>query len=140
MSIYPLTVSGKRGSNPRPWAWEAHALPTELLPQKKQSHKGEIRFLNEIVEIVLPLLFMHCKVKALFWYLQVKTRKKEEFADKMRNPCLETCQMFADELFGISFFLHHKPQHILKNVIIFTPPSDYSAPTKWPCCPSKWLL
>ena len=25
-------MSGRRGSNPRPWAWEAHALPTELLP------------------------------------------------------------------------------------------------------------
>ena len=25
--------SGRRGSNPRPWAWEAHALPTELLPR-----------------------------------------------------------------------------------------------------------
>src|SRR6266513_2196321 len=25
-------VSGKRGSNPRPLAWEANALPTELLP------------------------------------------------------------------------------------------------------------
>lgn len=25
-------VSGKRGSNPRPSAWEADALPTELLP------------------------------------------------------------------------------------------------------------
>ena len=24
--------SSRRGSNPRPWAWEAHALPTELLP------------------------------------------------------------------------------------------------------------
>lgn len=24
--------SGKRGSNPRPSAWEANALPTELLP------------------------------------------------------------------------------------------------------------
>ena len=28
--IYP---SGKRDSNPRPSAWEADALPTELLPQ-----------------------------------------------------------------------------------------------------------
>ncbi len=27
-------MSGKRGSNPRPSAWEANALPTELLPQK----------------------------------------------------------------------------------------------------------
>ena len=26
-------MSGRRGSNPRPWAWEAHALPTELLPR-----------------------------------------------------------------------------------------------------------
>ena len=25
--------SGKRGSNPRPSAWEADALPTELFPQ-----------------------------------------------------------------------------------------------------------
>ncbi len=28
-----LKESGKRGSNPRPSAWEADALPTELLPQ-----------------------------------------------------------------------------------------------------------
>ena len=27
-------LSGKRDSNPRPSAWEADALPTELLPQK----------------------------------------------------------------------------------------------------------
>lgn len=25
-------MSGKRDSNPRPLAWEANALPTELLP------------------------------------------------------------------------------------------------------------
>ena len=28
-------VSGKRDSNPRPSAWEADALPTELLPHKR---------------------------------------------------------------------------------------------------------
>ena len=28
--------SGRRGSNPRPSAWEADALPTELLPQKNR--------------------------------------------------------------------------------------------------------
>ena len=28
-----LLLSGKRGSNPRPSAWEADALPTELFPQ-----------------------------------------------------------------------------------------------------------
>jgi hypothetical protein len=27
-------LSGKWGSNPRPSAWEADALPTELLPRK----------------------------------------------------------------------------------------------------------
>ena len=31
---YAITPpSGKRGSNPRPLAWEANALPTELLPR-----------------------------------------------------------------------------------------------------------
>ena len=29
----PLILSGKRDSNPRPLAWEANALPTELFPQ-----------------------------------------------------------------------------------------------------------
>ena len=28
-----LSLSGKRDSNPRPSAWEANALPTELLPR-----------------------------------------------------------------------------------------------------------
>lgn len=28
-------MSGKRGSNPRPLAWEANALPTELLPHNE---------------------------------------------------------------------------------------------------------
>ena len=32
--IRPTPLSGKRDSNPRPSAWEADALPTELLPQK----------------------------------------------------------------------------------------------------------
>lgn len=30
---YKNALSGKRGSNPRPSAWEADALPTELFPQ-----------------------------------------------------------------------------------------------------------
>ena len=28
-------LSGKRDSNPRPSAWEANALPTELLPRDR---------------------------------------------------------------------------------------------------------
>ena len=27
-----MSLSGRRGSNPRPLAWKANALPTELLP------------------------------------------------------------------------------------------------------------
>jgi hypothetical protein len=30
-----MTLSGRRGSNPRPTAWKAVALPTELLPHEK---------------------------------------------------------------------------------------------------------
>src|SRR5690606_37727316 len=33
--------SGRRGSNPRPSAWEADALPTELLPQCLLPHRSE---------------------------------------------------------------------------------------------------
>ena len=33
--LHWLFESGRRGSNPRPSAWKADALPTELLPQKK---------------------------------------------------------------------------------------------------------
>ena len=42
-------LSGRRGSNPRPTAWKAVALPTELLPQNTFNHpfaeiiSGEIR-------------------------------------------------------------------------------------------------
>ena len=32
-SLFFSVLSGKRGSNPRPAAWEAAALPTELLPR-----------------------------------------------------------------------------------------------------------
>ena len=32
---FQLSMSGRRGSNPRPSAWKADALPTELLPPKK---------------------------------------------------------------------------------------------------------
>ncbi len=30
------SVSGRRGSNPRPLAWKANALSAELLPQNKK--------------------------------------------------------------------------------------------------------
>ena len=47
--IIDFSESGKRGSNSRPSAWEADALPTELLPH--QRHKGNKFFLNAIKKI-----------------------------------------------------------------------------------------
>ena len=35
--------SGRRGSNPRPSAWKADALPTELLPQFGPFSKGDAK-------------------------------------------------------------------------------------------------
>lgn len=37
-------LSGRRGSNPRPSAWEADALPTELLPRGVGVAKLDIFF------------------------------------------------------------------------------------------------
>ena len=43
-----LLWSGKRGSNPRPRAWEARALPAELFPHRwlQQEHVGASRHLS----------------------------------------------------------------------------------------------
>ena len=45
--LHWLTKSGRRGSNPRPSAWKADALPTELLPHYvlkiKKSGESRIR-------------------------------------------------------------------------------------------------
>ena len=46
-----LYMSGKRGSNPRPLAWEANALPTELLP--RSVCKNTIFSLKGVVVLVL---------------------------------------------------------------------------------------
>ena len=35
--LFVIKLSGKRDSNPRPLAWEANALPTELLPRLYQT-------------------------------------------------------------------------------------------------------
>ena|GEM_PF-4228045 len=36
-------MSGKRDSNPRPSAWEADALPTELLPPILQNYATKVK-------------------------------------------------------------------------------------------------
>jgi hypothetical protein len=45
----PITIlSGRRGSNPRPTAWEAVALPTELLPRMWSANVRVAPFLAKI--------------------------------------------------------------------------------------------
>ena len=42
MKLIVPTWSGKRGSNPRPSAWKADALPTELLPPRHKKKWAEM--------------------------------------------------------------------------------------------------
>ena len=42
-----LCQSGRRGSNPRPLAWKANALPTELLPQFSFLRRAPLPSLSE---------------------------------------------------------------------------------------------
>ena len=62
MASPSLYMSGKRGSNPRPLAWEANALPTELLPRFVCEDttfflKGDavLAFLKEISSLTLAI-------------------------------------------------------------------------------------
>ena len=57
-------MSGKRGSNSRPSAWEADALPTELLPQSvcKDTHIFSCSY-NIFVKKFYLRLFLHIKNK-----------------------------------------------------------------------------
>ena len=44
ISYYSVILSGRRDSNPRPSAWKADALPTELLPQNHFNAVGRAGF------------------------------------------------------------------------------------------------
>src|SRR6185312_9602764 len=55
-ALKPLLLSsGRRGSNPRPTAWEAVALPTELLPHLSFFRRANIRGCRFRVKIFLSL-------------------------------------------------------------------------------------
>ena len=65
-----LIWSGRRGSNPRPSAWKADALPTELLPHKKsgesriRTYEGvsqQIYSLPQLATLVSPHLVQSSK-------------------------------------------------------------------------------
>ena len=82
--------SGKRGSNPRPPAWEASALPTELLPQQfdytprkcgadTRTRTGDPRITNALLyqlSHIGLLTFSECgaKVRLFFYYAKLLHR------------------------------------------------------------------
>ncbi len=51
--------SGRRGSNPRPSAWKADALPTELLPQKT---KLSIHFYKKSGNAAIAIMSQHFRL------------------------------------------------------------------------------
>ena len=83
-------TSGKRGSNPRPPAWEASALPTELLPQQSdytprkcgadtRTRTGDPRITNALLyqlSHIGLLTFSECgaKVRLFFYYAKLLHR------------------------------------------------------------------
>jgi hypothetical protein len=80
-----LFMSGKRGSNPRPSAWEADALPTELLPHWSF-------FVMPKVMIIFPL----CNEKMLkkffgLWLVLSNCSGFVVFVREMRSFCHFLC-------------------------------------------------
>ncbi len=97
--------SGRRGSNPRPLAWKANALPTELLPQLFPSGRGWIRTTEGIAS-----RFTVCPIWPL-WYSPKCKRTSFEPMEGVEptTPRLQiTC---SGQLSYIgSCFSPHKPQ------------------------------
>ena len=66
-----ITMSGKRDSNPRPLAWEANALPTELLPLVEFKVKKEFslfkiaKFYFKIFKILSCSYDIHNRIPAI---------------------------------------------------------------------------
>ena len=64
-------MSGKRDSNPRPSAWEADALPTELFPQREMSHSRDSNprpTIYETVALPAELKWLFKWHKSIFFY------------------------------------------------------------------------
>ena len=59
--------SGRRGSNPRPSAWEADALPTELLPRACRSSTLPVAEPPVRIELTTARLRIECSTSELRW-------------------------------------------------------------------------
>ena len=65
-----LYMSGKRGSNPRPLAWEANALPTELLPRSAcEDTKFSLKGVVVLVLFSIPLAIILYPLQATSCHL-----------------------------------------------------------------------
>ena len=69
--------SGKRGSNPWPSAWEADALPTELLPRYFYAAKVEFIFDNSQFLFAFFLSFPIRIQATRLWELEIFTEPGE---------------------------------------------------------------
>src|SRR5687768_1202316 len=70
-----VKVSGRRGSNPRPSAWEADALPTELLPHS-QNRPAVYSEPPVRIELTTARLRIECSTSELRWqvcYVEPRT-------------------------------------------------------------------
>ena len=66
-SLFNYWGSGKRGSNSWPAAWEAAALPTELLPQTFKWKKWKVK--NEKWKYWLPFLISLLAIYANLYFM-----------------------------------------------------------------------
>lgn len=67
------SLSGRRGSNPRPSAWKADALPTELLPhtfEYKNSGESRIRTYEGVRQQIYSLPQLATLVSPHYLYFQ----------------------------------------------------------------------
>ena len=70
MAMPSLYMSGKRGSNPRPLAWEANALPTELLPRSAcEDTKFSLKGVAVLVLFNIPLAIVLYPLQATSCHL-----------------------------------------------------------------------
>jgi hypothetical protein len=56
-------MSGRRGSNPRPIAWKAIALPTELLPQILMYNFRFLMYAFALLQQIVIRTYQNCTLK-----------------------------------------------------------------------------
>ena len=82
-------LSGKRDSNPRPSAWEADALPTELLP-----HSAKVHFFFNYLNINYKIINLLIIYLYLIYSIQYDCiLKKKSKISEINN--LYFCQMLV---------------------------------------------